>query len=104
MCQEARAKRFHAPGATVIRIAYARALRAGMLGQQGRDMRQHDLPAVLRKAHPGLALAPDHVRAAHRELEVHRGEVAAEREDLEPDALVLDAEARRSRDPLGVDG
>ena len=46
------------------------------------------------EAHPGLALAADQVAAAHLELEVHGGEVAAEREDLEADALLLDARAR----------
>ena len=39
------------------------------------------------KAHPRLALAADQLAAAHLELEVHGGEVAAERQDLEADAL-----------------
>jgi hypothetical protein len=61
------------------------------------------LPAQIREAHPRLALAADQVAVAHLELEVHGGEVAPEREDLEAQALLLDAGARRARDAMGVD-
>jgi hypothetical protein len=36
-----------------------------------RDMRGNDLPAHIRKAHPGLALPPDQILAPHFELKIN---------------------------------
>ncbi|OGK80968.1 MAG: hypothetical protein A2X53_10535 [Candidatus Rokubacteria bacterium GWA2_70_23] len=66
-------------------------------------MRADHLPAEGGEAHPGLALTADQLAAAHLELEVHGGEVAAEREDLQADALLLDARPGRPCDPVRVD-
>ena len=48
-------------------------------------MSRHDLPAELGEPHPSLALAADYVAPTHLELEVDGREIAAERQDLEPD-------------------
>ena len=61
------------------------------------------LPSEIGKAHPRLALPADEILAAHLELEVHGGEVTAERQDLEPDALLLDPRPRRPRNAVRVD-
>ncbi len=55
------------------------------------------------EAHPGLALPADEVAAPHLELEVHGGEIAAQGEDLEADAPLLDAGSGRPGHPVGVD-
>src|SRR5262245_29999501 len=68
-----------------------------------RDVRADDLPADVREAHPRLALPADRVLTTHLELEVHGGQIAAEREDLEPDAPLLDAGPGRARHPVRVD-
>ena len=47
------------------------------------------LPADFGKAYPGLALSADLLLAAYLELEIHRCEVAAQGEYLQPDALLL---------------
>ena len=51
-------------------------------------------------------VATDEIVATNLELEVHGGEVATEGEDLQADALLLDARARGPRhprpEPLGV--
>src|SRR4029453_4128317 len=69
----------------------------------GGDVRGHDPPAEVREAHPGLALTADQVAASHLELEVHGGEIATEREDLQANALFLEAGSGGPRDPVGVD-
>src|SRR5262245_53305984 len=69
-----------------------------------RDVGGHDLPAEVGEAHPGLGLAADRVATADLELQVHGGEVAAEREDLQTDAPLLDAGPGRARHPVRVDG
>ena len=61
------------------------------------------LPADVRKAHPGLALAADLRLAAHLELEVHGGDVAAERQDLEAPAELLGAGPGWAAHAMGVD-
>jgi hypothetical protein len=55
-----------------------------------------DLPAAidavrLRETNERLALPADQILAAHLELEIQGGDVAAERQDFEPDAPLLDA-------------
>src|SRR5688572_6647800 len=53
------------------------------------DVGGDHLPAEIGESHPRLALAADQVLAAHLELEVHGGDVAAEGEDLEANPLLL---------------
>src|SRR5688572_24118970 len=69
----------------------------------GRDVGGDHLPAEVGESDPRLALAADEVLAAHLEFEIHGGDVATEGEDLETDALLLDAGARRPRHPMRVD-
>src|SRR4029453_5290162 len=61
-----------------------------------RDVRADDLPAKVGEAHPRLALTADRVLATHLELEVHGGQVAAEREHFEADPLLLGARTARA--------
>src|SRR5437899_1460647 len=68
-----------------------------------RDVCADDPPANAGEAHPRLALTADHVLATHLELEVHGGQVAAEREDFETDPLLLGARPRRARHAVRVD-
>src|SRR5215471_2234689 len=84
--------RTRSPTGTAARISERRRGRAAS-GQRhlrhGRHVRGDDLPAEIGETHPGLALTADEVTAAHLELEIHGGEVAAEREDLQSPALLL---------------
>src|SRR4029450_13912400 len=59
---------------------------------------------MLGESHPGLALAADKIVAPHLELKVDRREIAPERQDLEADAALLDAGARRAGHPVLVNG
>src|SRR4030095_1705113 len=68
-----------------------------------RDVGHDDFPADVRKTHPGLALATDHVPVAHLVDQGHRGNVAAQRDDVEPVALLLGAGARRPGDAMSMD-
>src|SRR5262245_13662434 len=67
-----------------------------------RDVRADDLPAEIGAAYPRLALTTDRVLAAHLELEVHGGQVTAERDDFEPDPILFDT--RPGRPPHAVGG
>src|SRR5262249_19381870 len=69
----------------------------------GRDVGRDHFPADIGKADPGLALPADQVVAADLELEIHGGEVAAQGQDLEPQAPLLDAGPRRARHAMGMD-
>src|SRR5262245_60612025 len=53
-----------------------------------------NFPLMIGKPHPCLALAADEIVSAHLELEIDRGEIAPERQNLEPDAAFFDAGAR----------
>src|SRR6185437_6375428 len=68
------------------------------------DVSRHDLPAMLRESHPGLALAADKIVAPHLELQVDRREIASERQDLEADAALLDAGAGRAGHTVLMNG
>src|SRR5262245_9446887 len=70
----------------------------------GRHVSRDNLPAMIGKPHPRLALAADQIVSAHLELEVDRGEIAPERQNFEADALCFDAGARRARYPMLVNG
>src|SRR5262249_40944174 len=58
-----------------------------------RDVGGDHLPADVGEAHPGLALAADQVAATYFELEVHGGQVSAQRQNLQTNAPFLDAGA-----------
>ena len=58
-----------------------------------RHVSRDNLLAMIGKPHPRLALAADEIVSAHLELEVDRGEVAPERQNLQADAVFLDAGA-----------
>jgi hypothetical protein len=66
-------------------------------------MSRDDLPAELGEPYPSLALAADHVAPTYLEFEVNCREIAAERQDLEPDPFLFDAWPRRARDAVAVD-
>src|SRR5262245_23969957 len=65
-----------------------------------RDVRRDDFPAEVGEAHPRLALASDEIAAADLELQIHGGEITAERQDLEPNAPFLDPGAGRARESV----
>src|SRR6266851_488968 len=69
----------------------------------GRHVRGDHLPSDVREPHPRLTLTADQRLAAHLELEVHGGEIASERQDLEANALLLDSRPGRPRHPMSVD-
>src|SRR5688572_21824608 len=69
----------------------------------GRDVGGDHLPAEVGESDPRLALAADEVLAAHLEFEIHGGDIATEGEDLETDALLLDARPGGPRHAVRVD-
>src|SRR5262245_64046819 len=72
-------------------------------GRHRGHVRADDFPAHVRKAYPRLALATDRFSTAHLELEIHGGQVAAKRQDLQSDSSLLGARAGRPSDAVGVD-
>src|SRR5262245_9774640 len=66
-------------------------------------MRADDPPTKVGEADPRLALTADRVLTTHFEFEIHRGQIAAEREDLEANPLFLGARPRRARHAVRVD-
>src|SRR5688572_18354648 len=80
---------------------WARSPEGGLV--HGRDVGGDDLPAEIGEAHPGLTLAADQVLAAHLEFEIDRRDIATEGQDLQANALLLDARARGPRHAVRVD-
>src|SRR5688572_20633658 len=74
---------------------------AERVGVDRRDVRADHLPSF-REAHPGLALPADLILAAYLVLEIHGGDVASQRQDLEPSSRLLGAGAEGSAHPMGV--
>src|SRR5258708_20726108 len=68
-----------------------------------RDVGGDPLPARIGEADPGLALAADQIVAADLEFEIDGGDVAAERQDFQPNAPFLDAGTGRPRHAVGMD-
>lgn len=47
-------------------------------------MRGNDFPALFSEPYPGLALPPNQISPRHFELQIHRREITAKRQDLQP--------------------
>src|SRR5690242_9512327 len=69
----------------------------------GRDMGSDHLPADIGEAHPGLHLPTRRLAAAHLVDDGHRGQVAAQGDDVQSMALFLGSRARWTGHAMGVD-
>ena len=65
-------------------------------------MRGHDLPTNIREAHPGLHLAAGHFLTAHLTDKGDRGDVAADRDNIQPQTCLLAARPWGAGHPVRV--
>src|SRR5262245_49559308 len=86
----------------VVSLAMGSPLQNGLIADH-RDVGGDPLPADVGKAHPGLALPSGHVATAHLVDQVHGGDVAAQRQDIEAVTLFLGAGTGRPRQAMGMD-